>query len=142
MGIFDNAQNVAPISAARGRQTAAQDRPQAKLWLNVGYNVPQSYRNPETGEMEDRFVNLPVGIPVDTMESLAIRGQNADWATFQSSRNELLKALQAKGNELEPGEEVEVTLTVRLRRSKDAVEAVSTEDSPYTVPANLFGKVG
>ena len=58
MGIldFDTAAktNTAAASGTNNRRTQAQDRPSAKLWLNVGYDT------------NGRFVNLPVGIPVDT----------------------------------------------------------------------------
>ena len=125
MGIldFDTTKNNAPASNRRynGPQSA-QDRPAAKLWLNVGYDA------------NGRFVNLPVGIPVDTMELLPIRGQNEEWAQFQSARNGLLKAIQEAGDNLEPGAEVEVKLVVKLRKVNEELE-VSKEDNPFA--ANL-----
>lgn len=129
MGILDF-DTTAPKSAGattNRRTTAAQDRPAAKLWLNVGY------------EANGRFVNLPVGIPVDTMELLPIRGQNEEWAQFQSARNGLLKAIQEAGDKLEPGAEVEVKLTVKLRKVNDEL-AVSAEDNAFAADlSGLFG---
>lgn len=113
-------------SRSAGRQAQA-DRPAAKLWLNVGYDA------------NGRFVNLPVGIPVDTMETLPIRGQNEEWAQFQSARNDLLKAIQAAGDNLEPGAEVEVKLVVKLRKVNEEIE-VSKEDNPFA--ANLSALIG
>lgn len=111
------------------RSTSRQgntDRPAAKLWLNVGYDA------------NGRFVNLPIGIPVDTMESLPIRGQNEEWAQFQSARNDLLKAIQEAGDNLEPGAEVEVKLVVKLRKVNEEIE-VSKEDNPFA--ANFSGLI-
>ena len=131
MGIldFDSAAktNTAAASGTSNRRTQAQDRPSAKLWLNVGYDA------------NGRFVNLPVGIPVDTMELLPIRGQNEEWAQFQSARNQLLKAIQEAGDNLEPGAEVEVKLTVKLRKVNEEVE-VKAEDNAFAADlSKLFG---
>lgn len=127
MGILDF--ETAKTTAPAGRRNAQQatDRPAAKLWLNVGYDA------------NGRFVNLPVGIPVDTMELLPIRGQNEEWAQFQSARNDLLKAIQQAGDNLEPGAEVEVKLVVKLRKVNEELE-VSKEDNPFA--ANLSSLIG
>lgn len=129
MGILDfeaAAKTNNNTSRSAGRQAQA-DRPAAKLWLNVGYDA------------NGRFVNLPVGIPVDTMETLPIRGQNEEWAQFQSARNDLLKAIQEAGDNLEPGAEVEVKLVVKLRKVNEEIE-VSKEDNPFAV--NLSSLIG
>ena len=132
MGIldFDSAaktNNTAASGTGRNGRIQAQDRPAAKLWLNVGYDA------------NGRFVNLPVGIPVDTMELLPIRGQNEEWAQFQSARNQLLKAIQEAGDNLEPGAEVEVNLTVKLRKVNEEIE-VKAEDNAFAADlSKLFG---
>ena len=129
MGILDfeaAAKTNNNTSRSAGRQAQA-DRPAAKLWLNVGYDA------------NGRFVNLPVGIPVDTMETLPIRGQNEEWAQFQSARNDLLKAIQEAGDNLEPGAEVEVKLVVKLRKVNEEIE-VSKEDNPFAT--NLSSLIG
>ena len=132
MGIldFDSAaknNNTAASGTSRNGRTQAQDRPAAKLWLNLGYDA------------NGRFVNLPIGIPVDTMELLPIRGQNEDWAQFQSARNQLLKAIQEAGDNLEPGAEVEVKLTVKLRKVNEEIE-VKAEDNAFAADlSKLFG---
>lgn len=128
MGIldFEAAKTNTSATSRSGRQ-AQSDRPAAKLWLNVGYDA------------NGRFVNLPVGIPVDTMETLPIRGQNEEWAQFQSARNDLLKAIQEAGDNLEPGAEVEVKLVVKLRKVNEEIE-VSKESNPFA--ANLSSLIG
>ena len=127
MGILDFEAAKTNTTAPRSGRQAAQDRPAAKLWLNVGYDA------------NGRFVNLPVGIPVDTMESLPIRGQNEEWAQFQSARNDLLKAIQEAGDNLEPGAEVEVKLVVKLRKVNEEIE-VSKDDNPFAT--NLSSLIG
>lgn len=102
------------------RPTNNSDRPKAKLWLNIGY------------EVNGKFVNLPVGIPLDTMEPVQARGQNADWVQFQTARNELLKALQAAGDQLEPGAEMVIpTLEIRVRHTASEL-IVAPEDNAYS----------
>ena len=132
MGIldFDSAAKTNTAAASgtgRNGRTQAQDRPSAKLWLNVGYDA------------NGRFVNLPVGIPVDTMELLPIRGQNEEWAQFQSARNQLLKAIQEAGDNLEPGAEVEVKLTVKLRKVNEEIEVKAENNEFATDLSKLFG---
>lgn len=102
------------------RPTNNSDRPKAKLWLNIGY------------EVNGKFVNLPVGIPLDTMEPVQARGQNVDWVQFQTARNELLKALQAAGDQLEPGAEMVIpTLEIRVRHTANEL-TVAPEDNAYS----------
>ena len=127
MGILDFEAAKTTNTARSSNRVALQDRPAAKLWLNVGYDA------------NGRFVNLPVGIPVDTMETLPIRGRNEEWAQFQSARNDLLKAIQEAGDGLEPGAEVEVKLVVKLRKVNEEIE-VSKEDNPFA--ANLSSLIG
>lgn len=139
MGILDfeaaaKNNNSSRTSAAR---TAPADRPQAKVWMNVGYDV--EFTN-EQGELETRFINLPVGIPLDTMEPLAIRGQNESFAHLRAAQNNLLSELQAAGDALEPGEEKTVNLTIRLRKVNDAINVSDTSNNPFVKP--LAGLVG
>lgn len=95
--------------------------PKAKLWLNLGY------------EANSRFVNLPIGIPVDTMKPAELKGQNEDWIKFQNARNQLLEGLQAMGAQLEPGQEIEIpNLVIKLRRVNGELD-VTKEFNEYTV---------
>lgn len=131
MGVLDfdnnrngNAGNSGITTSGGNSRRGNQDRPAAKLWLNIGY---------DKGE---RFVNLPIGIPLDTMEALPIRGQNEEWAMFQAARNHLLKQLQEAGDNLEPGAEVTVNLTVKLRKVNEALD-VSTSEAGNEFIADL-----
>lgn len=127
-------EQIAQAAAARQGRTggttgiARQDRPAAKTWLNVGYQV------------EDKFVNLPLGLAIDTMEPAQVRGQNEEWVMLQNARNELLKELQALGDSLQPGEEQEINLIVKIRHVNDAV-SVDPETNPLSLKAAGFSLV-
>lgn len=100
-----------------GNMQSPNDQPRAKLWLNIGY------------EMNGRFVNLPIGTPVDTMKQADVRGQNEDWIKFQTARNAMLEALQQYGMSLEPGQEVEIpNLVIKLRRVNEEVEVIPADN--------------
>lgn len=129
MTILDFARETANnVPAARGRGNgAAQDRPRAKLWVNVGVMV------------NGRFINLPVGIPLDTMEPAVVSGQSEDWIKLQSARNGLLKAMQTEGDKLEPGAEMIVPgIQVSIRRINEQT-VIEDKDNEF-VPefASLF----
>lgn len=114
-----------------GRQAAStQDRPDAQTWMNIGY------------ETEDgKFVNLPLGIAIDTMEPVAVRGQDDEWIALQTARNELLKAVQAAGDDLAPGATITLNLQVQVRRVNDKKE-IATDENPYSMAATGFKLVG
>jgi len=106
-----------PVKPVFPSAAPVAERETATIWLNVGVPGPNG-----------KFINLPVGIPVDTMKFLELRGQNQDWIDFQDQRNMLLEALQAKGDSLEPGQEIVLSgLELRLRK-------VGNEVAPSTVP--------
>ena len=100
-------------STSNNRTTAKGDeeRRQSKLWVNLGYK-----------NADGKFVNLPVGIPIDTMELLAVRGQSEDWVKLTHERNMLIKQLQAIGDDMEPGQEQMLPLEVQLRRVGNELE--------------------
>lgn len=115
MSIIDFETTSRPPAAGR-RNVPVADRPQAQTWVNIGYMV------------NGRFVNLPIGMPLDTMEPLAATGQNQDWVAFTTARNDLLKKLQALGDKLQPGEEVDVPiLTIKIRKVNKALAADAGE---------------
>lgn len=131
---------AAALAALKNTQTAAKpaaaasDKPKAALWLNIGYHVPIEVTAADgTTSMENRFVSLPVGIPVDTMQLLPENSQNPVFAAFQSARNELLKLIIAAGANLGDGEERPIALEIQLRR-------VSAPQTPIAPDVNPFIK--
>lgn len=104
----------APKSTAAATGTA---RPKAQIWLNLGYEiqVPTS-----DGTMETRFINLPMGLQLDTMEEVATTSSNEVFAAMQIAKNDLLKQLLAAAADLPPGGERIVNLQVQMRRVNNA----------------------
>lgn len=131
-----------PSGIFAGQQAPAQEaeRPQAMLWGNLGY--PVTFKNPTTGEMEERFISIPVGVPVDTQKPINITTRSPIMAEMQAAQNQLLADLQAAGAEMEPGaEQVVHGLEFRLRRVNDKVEAPTiTEASPFARKVSLFSQ--
>ena len=108
MSIIDTlkaSNNTASTNNTRTTAKGDEERRQSKLWVNLGYK-----------NADGKFVNLPVGIPIDTMELLAVRGQSEDWVKLTHERNMLIKQLQAIGDDMEPGQEQMLPLEVQLRR--------------------------
>lgn len=105
----------------------AEDRPQATIWLNVGVTIPMAN---EQGVTEDVFVALPVGIPVDTTEHIAMRGSSKNWAQMVQAKNWLLDQLKKAGADLEPGQgEIIQGLEIQLKRvGGAAAEPVAGEN--------------
>lgn len=109
-------------------QTNPSDQPKAKVWLNVGF------------EKNGKFINLPFGLPIDTMKTADVRGQNEDWVKQQIARNELLKMLQDAGASFTPGQEETVNLTIKLRRvNEDLAVAPDTNEYSFNA-ADVFAK--
>lgn len=119
MGVLDQIvttqSNVRSINGRSGQT----DKPKAKVWGNVGY------------ELNGKFISLPVGIPMDTMEVSKSNSNNKEWVAFQDACNTLLKHLQSMGDEMEPGQDVVIpNLEFRLHRVKEAV-VVEAEDNDF-----------
>lgn len=114
----------APASSGSGRQ----DQPKAKVWINIGYYVT-------TGDGDQRFVSLPVGIPLDTMEEVSTRSSNDDYRAFQSARNDLLSAIKVAAGELPSGGERQLNLQIQMRRVNEEQAPVETGTNPYALDA-------
>lgn len=127
--LADLANKNKTTSTNNTRRNQTQDRPATEVWMNVGY------------EVEGKFVNLPLGLGVDTMEPIRISGQDPDWLNLSHARNDLLKAVQEAANELEPGAEIELPLTVRIRRVNTQVDVDSTTNPLSIANAGLNFKV-
>ncbi len=133
---FANGRQSAP--QARGARAASNEQPKAQLWLNIGYDVPAPTAEDPNAT---KFVSLPVGIPLDTMEPIKVNGQNADYNKFVDARNQLLASLIAGSASLAPGEDDLVNLSIQVRR----VSAPATVDSANNEMAiadvkQLFGR--
>lgn len=88
--------------SSNGKEAKAK----TQIWLNIGYETA-----------DGKFVNLPIGIPVDTMNKLEIRGSNEDWNKLSQARNKMLEKLQKHGSSMAAGAEEEVHgLVIKIKR--------------------------
>lgn len=97
-----------------------QPLPESKLWLNFGYTK------------NNKFISLPLGLAIDTMEPQVARGQNVEFNKQVAAQNGLLKALQDAGFKLEPGETQTIVLECQLRRVNEKME-IADEDNEFAI---------
>jgi len=109
----------AQAPASGGNGSGRQDQPKAQVWINIGYYVG------------DRFISLPVGIPLDTMEEVSTRSSNEEYRQMQAARNDLLNAIKGAASELPGGGERQLNLQIQLRR-------VNAEQAPVDQSTNQF----
>lgn len=126
-------------SIARWTGTDRKDLPKAQFWLNFGYFVNE-------GTDDERFVSLPTGIPLDTMDKVNAKSSNQDWAQFQAARNDLLDQFINLCADLNPGDShvirCEGGLSIQIRRiSEEAAEPAADESNVYARPG-LFSIAG
>lgn len=103
---------------------AADSRPQAKFWLNIGYATGET-----NNQGNEYFVSTPLGLPVDTQEAHKTNASDPKYAQFLAAKNDLLAQLIALGESLEPGEARIVDLQVQLRRVGEEREVDNTKNT-------------
>ena len=128
----------AGIFGQLGQTTTAktkEDRPQAKVWLNIGYEVDVKVDDGQGGTKNDvNFVSLPVGIPADTMEAKPLpKGKNQQLRNLVAAQNNLLGLVKAAAEKLQPGESGIIPLKIQLRRVEDEAAPANTADNPFIV---------
>ena len=109
------------------------DRKPSQLWLNVGINLP----SPD-GE-GTVFVSLPVGIALDDLKKIEVRGNNAQWIDLQQAKNQLLDAVQSAAAALNPGERKQIPLACEIARVSTPNSAPVAEGGLAAAVAQLFG---
>ena len=119
--------NTANAAGVAGNATATPAKPKATLWLNAGYTTTVVV----DGVEEERFVNLPIGMPVDTMELLPTNSRNAEFAQFRMAQNDLLNQIMELGKSLAPGEAKTINLELQLRRVNEDVAPVPSGQNPF-----------
>ena len=130
--VFGGNNNLTTQTAAKN--TTKQDKPKAQFWINLGYGV--EYVDAQ-GEDQERFISLPMGLALDSMEKVAVNSSNQEYAAMQTARNDLHDQLMAKAQQLNPGEETTVNLTIQLRRVKDDAEPISNDVNPFVRKLDL-----
>lgn len=116
------------------KKTAATDRPKAQLWLNIGYPVEVELAD---GSKETRFISLPMGLPLDTMEEVPTNSSNAVFANMQAAKNNLFRQLMEAGSALPEGGERLVNLQIQLRRVNGETKVVDNDSNPFIQPLAL-----
>ena len=116
--------NNKPSIQRRNLLNEDQQRPQAKVWLNIGYELDDTQR----GDDGYDFVSLASGIPLDQLDDLPTRSKNATYKAFQEARNDLRDQLLALAAEMQPGQSRIVNLQVQLRLVEDEPENTTAGD--------------
>ena len=119
--------NTANAAGTRNAAPATPAKPKATIWLNAGYTTTVVV----DGVQEERFVNLPMGMPVDTMELLPTNSRNAEFAQFRMAQNDLLNQIVELGKSLAPGEAKTINLELQLRRVNEDVAPVPNGENPF-----------
>ena len=119
--------NTANAVGTLNAAPAAPAKPKATIWLNAGYTTTVVV----DGVQEERFVNLPMGMPVDTMELLPTNSRNAEFAQFRMAQNDLLNQIMELGKSLAPGEAKTINLELQLRRVNEDVAPVPNGENPF-----------
>lgn len=134
MGILDTlaSQNNSTKPAAT-TQAATTERKSSQVWLNIGVTIPGAG---EDGA--DLFVSLPVGLPMDDMKPIVIRGSNQNSINLKQVKNMLLDELQKLGASMQPGQRQTVPqLGVEIYRVAQPDQQGTAEGNPLI--AGLFG---
>lgn len=131
------------LSNATAASNAA--KPKAEFWLNVGYNVVIDVVDAQdVTTQEARFVSLPSGIALDTMNLLPTDSQSEAYRAFQTARNGLHDALMNVAKTLKAGEERIIggtgapgELVLQLRRVAAPATPVQAASNPFVMALKL-----
>ena len=118
-------------------EAAAEERPKAKLWLNVGIEVP--FIN-EDGEQDVEFISLPFGLALDQMKPSRVTNNESLTSQRNAAKNRLLENLIQYGLEsINPGEDNLLDgLQVRLRHVSDEIHQSTVQNTFTDAVDSLF----
>lgn len=138
MGILDTlaSQNGSTSTKPAAAASSTTERKSSQVWLNVGVNIPGAG---EDGT--DLFVSLPVGIPLDDIKPIVIRGSNQNSIHLKQVKNMLLDELQKLGAGMQPGGRQTIPqLGVEIYRVAQPEQQGTADSNPLI--AGLFGALG
>lgn len=142
-----------------GAAPAAEERPQSKVWLNVGFMAKRTVttgtgKAAVTEEIEE-LVSFPVNLAIDTMRKREypwrpgkkLTPAQEELKDMIDASNMLLSMVQEASANMEPGTSQTMTgFTVVLQRLEDAVEEDDTvgpkEGSRTAQISALIGAIG
>lgn len=113
------------------KSTATETQTKSEFWLNIGYPVEV-----ETDDgVEERFISLPFGIPLDTMKPYEITTTSDAFAYLRMAQNDLLEAIMEAAHSLKPGESKVISageqLAVEIRRIKGERVDLKSGENPF-----------
>lgn len=125
--------NVVSANAPRSNSRSlvgAADRPKAQVWANIGFMAKIAGKDSAGNDItEERFIALPLGIPVDNQDQVATSSSNPVTAQQRVLQNALLGKLTDKGLKLNSGEDTIVeNLVIQLRRVNDETDVREISD--------------
>lgn len=123
------------LNAAFGEDTTpvaakSNAKVQSQVYLNAGMHI-------QGADGETVFASLPFGIPIDTQEAKQLTTSPKLNHSIKAG-NDLLAALQAKAEEIAPGEAVTVNLQLELRKRKSTDVKLDNVDDAVIDIASLF----
>ena len=122
-------------NSAPAKTRSADDRPKAKVWLNVGRQVDCKVDDGTGNKVNGtQFIALPMGLAMDTMEEMAVpkSNKNQEYKQIVLARNNLMAQIQKAAEALQPGEELLIPLQVQIRRVEEAQD-LPEGDNPFVV---------
>jgi hypothetical protein len=108
------------------------EQPKAQFWLNIGYTAPGAGK-----DGEDRFVSLPMGMPLDTMEPAKLQGRDENYRQFTQARNDLHTQIMEAVSKLAPGDATTLNLEIQVRRVSDEQAVPVAGDNPFALKAPI-----
>jgi len=125
--------NIPTRARAQQPQAEGEERPRAEFYVNVGYW--------DVINGEDVFVSLPMGIGLDTMKDVEVRGNNEGYIELCRRKNALRKLLLDGAMGFDPGEADDVQeLVVQIRRDKPRQTNTSNPTGETTLTKLTFGR--
>lgn len=98
---------------------SSNDKAPSMFWLNIGTTV--------TINGTEKFVSLPMGIPLDSLQIKEYRGSNEEYAEFVAVQKQLVAALVSQFESIPAGESRKLEskqLQMELRHAAPATERV------------------
>ncbi|MCZ2127477.1 MAG: hypothetical protein LC099_06850 [Anaerolineales bacterium] len=111
------------IKSSSNQSSSSEDKAPNIHWLNIGITVPING--------VDKFVSLPLGIPLNSIQVKDYKGNNSEYAEFVAVQKQLVSAILEQSATIPPGESRKLEskqLQLELRHAAPASEPVVRPD--------------